>query len=99
MRSDARTGQVTADLAEKPGVGAAEPVDRLLRIADHIELAGCRCGFPPISLARIGSGKQEQNLRLERIGVLKLIHEDSLVILLELCPCTVVLQELAGVQK
>jgi hypothetical protein len=57
-------------------IGAAEAIDRLLRIADDEELAGDRpCLLPAIRGGIIGS-KQEQDLNLQRIGVLGLVEKE-----------------------
>ena len=59
-----------------PNVGSAEPVDRLLRIADAEELA--RLGRDPLPVADGGiiRREQQQNLRLQRVGILKLVDKD-----------------------
>ena len=45
-------------------VGATKPVDRLLRVADDEQLA------------RHVAGEEQQDLGLDRIGILKLVDED-----------------------
>ena len=65
-----------ADLAVDADVGAAEPVDRLLRIADDEQASGHRDDRAPVGLVGIGGGEQQQDLRLQRIGVLELVDED-----------------------
>src|ERR1035441_8585894 len=45
---------------EKPGVGAAEPVDGLFRVAHPVELAGRRARLAPIAFGGIPGGQQEQ---------------------------------------
>ena len=56
-------------------VGAAEPVDALLRIADDEERAGTRRDCLPVaSLARLRR-QQQADLGLHRIGVLELVHQ------------------------
>ena len=72
-------------------VGAAEAVDRLLRIADQEEPAGQRPRLAPVGLARIVGGEEQEDLRLQRIGVLELVDEDPLEALAEIprarCGC------------
>ena len=65
-----------ADLAVGLDVGAPEAVDRLLRIADDEQLAGNGRDPPPVAFRRIVGGQQQQDLRLQRIGVLELVDED-----------------------
>ncbi len=72
-----------ADLAIDRDVGAAEAIDRLLGIADDEETAGLRLRLPPVGLARIVGGEQQQDLGLQRIGVLELVDEDALEAALE----------------
>ena len=72
-----------AHLAVDRNIGAPKAVDRLLRIADEKEPAGERPGVSPILLARIVGGKQQQNLRLQRVGILELVDEDPLEAFLE----------------
>ncbi len=67
-----------ADLAIDGHVGAAEPVDGLLGIADDEESSRVRLGLAPVGLAGIVGGKKQEDLRLQRIGVLKLVDEDAL---------------------
>ena len=98
-RGDARARKRAADAAEEARVGAAEAVDGLLRVAHHVELAGRRDGFPPIAFRGVGGGEEKQNFGLERIGILKLVDENALIILLQLGACTVVLKQVAGVEK
>ena len=66
-----------AHLAIDADVGAAEPVDRLLGVADDEEAAGdgddARASRPASGSA---DGEQQQDLRLQRIGVLELVDED-----------------------
>ena len=63
-------------------VGAPEPVDRLLRIADDEERAGCdrarrvHCLGARVGVAR---GEQHRELDLERVGVLELVEEHGRV--------------------
>ena len=65
-------------------VGAAEGVDRLFRIADDKQFAGCQFNFAPVRHALVGLfGQVEQNLILDRIGVLKLVDQDRPVAALE----------------
>ncbi len=72
-----------AHLAIDRDVGAAEPVDRLLGIADDEEAAGQRLRLAPVGLARIVGGEEQEDLGLQRIGVLELVDEDALEAALE----------------
>src|SRR5207249_1494515 len=65
------------DLAVGLEVGAAEEVDRLLRIADDHELLGLDLDAPPVGLAGVRSlGEVEEDLPLEGVGVLELVDDD-----------------------
>src|SRR5206468_6232444 len=64
-------------------IGAAEPVNRLLRVADDEELAGNRLRVFPLGDRWIGGRQQHDDLGLQRIGVLKLVDEDALEPLLK----------------
>ena len=57
-------------------VRAPEAINRLLRIADDEELAGDGSDVLPARLVRIVSRQQQQQLGLQRIGVLELVDED-----------------------
>ncbi len=67
-------------------VGAAEFVDGLFGVADQEELARRRRGRQPVGLIWIGRGQQHQDLRLQRIGILKLIDEQVAEALLKVRP-------------
>ena len=71
-----RGDQASLHLLVERDVGAAEAVDRLLRIADQEELAGRRPHAPPVALGGIVGGEEEQQLGLQRIGVLELVDEE-----------------------
>src|SRR5689334_12770029 len=68
-------------LQERRDVGAAEPVDRLLRVADEEQAPRFRVDLVPRSFAgaRIARAEQRGELDLNRIGVLELVDEDALV--------------------
>ena len=68
--------EAIADLAVDADVGAAEAIDRLLRVADNEETAGNRRRGAPIRRGWIRGGEQHQDLRLQRVGVLELVDED-----------------------
>src|SRR5207253_1075472 len=53
-----------------------EAVDRLLRIADQEELARNRAHAPPVAGGRVVRREEQENLRLQRVGVLELVDED-----------------------
>jgi hypothetical protein len=57
-------------------VRAPEAVDRLLRVADREELAGARARTAPVGLGRVVGREQQQDLDLEGIRVLELVHEE-----------------------
>ena len=62
-------------------VGAAEAVDALLGIANQEQLARCEADVTPVgrkrqSVALVGA-EIEGDFGLQRIGVLKLVHEDA----------------------
>src|SRR5690606_21623189 len=69
-------------------VRAAEPVYALLRIPDDEECARSRARVDPpdLFLRRRFRCKQEQDLRLDRVRVLELIHEDVAVAAAQLAP-------------
>ena len=66
------------DLTIDRHVGAAEPIDRLLGVADDEEASRARLGLAPVGLAGIVSSEKEKDLGLQRIGILKLVDEDAL---------------------
>ena len=74
----AERGQPVADFAVDADVRAAEAVDRLLRIADEKQRAGPGTRAPPVRLVVVVGREQQEDLRLERIGVLELVDEDPL---------------------
>ncbi len=57
-------------------VGTAELIDRLLRIADHEQLPRFGRDLQPVRFAGIVRGEQQQDLGLQRIGILKLVDEN-----------------------
>ncbi len=84
---------------EQAGVGAAEAIDGLLRVAHHVELAGRRLHLAPVALRGIGGGEQEQDFGLQRVGVLKLVDEDALIDTLQICARAIVAQQVAGAEQ
>ena len=56
-------------------IGAAEAVDALLRVAHHEERSGPECHAPPVNAFGGIRREQEADFRLDRIGVLELIHQ------------------------
>ena len=73
---------------EHADVGPTEPVDRLLRVADHEEVAGREVDLVPLARARLGrtrvGGRDAGGqLDLDRVGVLELVEEQPLVPLVE----------------
>ena len=69
--------QLLADLSVDVHVGATEAIDRLLRIADQEQLAGHGIDMLPARLARVLRREEQEQLRLQRIGILKLVHEEA----------------------
>src|SRR5438445_704252 len=82
--------EVLAHRPVRANVRAAEPVNRLLRIADDEQLARLRSGIGPSIDAVVFGGEQEQNLRLHRIGVLELVDKNPRESLLQAAPYIVV---------
>ena len=58
-------------------VGTAKPVDRLLRVADDEQLARRRPHPAPVALCGVVGCQQQQDFRLQRVGVLELVDEDA----------------------
>ena len=69
--------QLFADLRVDVHVSAAEPVDRLFRIANEEQLARHGVDVLPARLAGILRRQEQEDLRLQRIGVLELVHEEA----------------------
>src|SRR5437867_1406486 len=68
-------------------VGAAEGIDRLFRVADHEYFSGNHFEPAPIHRGLVGVlGQVEENLILNRIGVLKFVDEDRTIAPFKLCP-------------
>src|SRR5262249_41926452 len=61
-----------------PDIGAPESIDGLLRIAYQKELPGNGASFAPACRRRTVGSEKQQDLGLKWIGVLELVHEDSL---------------------
>ena len=74
-------------------VGAPEPVDGLLRITDDEELSSYRAGPAEVPLERVVRRQQQQNLGLQRVGVLELVDEEVGEATLELAPHAVVVAD------
>src|SRR2546428_13222 len=79
-------------------ISATEREDRLLGIADDEQLAGMQeYVWPGLGQSVLMLGQKEEDLVLNRIGVLKLIHEDGLEQALQPRPdVRVGLQQVAG---
>ena len=56
-------------------VRPAEAVDGLLRVAHHEQLSRGRAGLAPLRGGGIVGGDEQQDLSLQRIGVLELVHQ------------------------
>ena len=65
-------------------VRAAKAVDRLLRITNQEQLSRNGTDIAPIGLASIIGGEQEEDLGLERVGILELVDEEVSEALLQL---------------
>ena len=73
-----RAFELGVDLLVDADVGAAEAIDRLLRIADDEQFAGHQAQRRPVAfggLRRLGR-QVPGDLRLQRVGVLELVDED-----------------------
>ena len=100
QRRRAERGETVADLAVDADVGAPEAIDRLLGIADQEQRAGPRPDPAPVGLGIVVGGEQQQDLGLQRIGVLELVHEDPLEAGLEAAPhLGVVADEIARAEQ
>ena len=72
-------------------IGAAEPIDRLLRVAHDEERPWAKRHLPPVRRIRLprrrrdigGLRQPEDDLGLHRVGVLELVHQQVPVLLLE----------------
>ena len=96
----ARGHELTLDLPVRLDVGAPEPVDRLLGVADDEQLSGHGAHAGPVGLGGIAGREQQQDLGLDRIGVLELVHEQPLVALLEVgADIGVATQQIAGAHQ
>src|ERR1700730_4320629 len=67
-------------------VGTSKPVNRLLRISDQKQLPRNRAGVPPVRGGRVIRREQQQDLHLERVGILELVDEKMRIALLQLVP-------------
>ena len=66
-------GDGRAHLGVDLQVCPAEPVDRLLRIANQKQLARLQHHCGPLGCPGLALGEEKNNLGLERVGVLELI--------------------------
>src|SRR5262245_17903998 len=76
---DLAGGQVLCDAAVQSDIRAAEAIDRLLGIADEKQLSRSGSGGAPVALIGIGRTQQEQDLGLQRVGVLEFIDQDPVI--------------------
>ncbi|MYD86991.1 MAG: hypothetical protein F4Y14_12910 [Acidobacteria bacterium] len=74
-------------------VGAPEAVDRLLGVSHQEELARPGRHLAPVALVGIARRQQQQDLGLQRIGVLELVHEDARIALLRVAADAVVVAD------
>ena len=84
----------------KGDVGAAKSIDRLFGIAHQEQLAGERRNVPPVRLLRIIRSEKQEDLSLQRVSILKLVHKDVLELVLQVFADRAVLdQEIADLEK
>ena len=74
---DSVGGALTGHALVRLDVGAPEPVDRLLRVADDEERAGRGNEAAPVLFHEVFPRQIKEDLRLNRIGVLELVHENG----------------------
>ena len=67
-------------------IRATEPVNRLFVVANKKQTARARNQLAPIALFKVCAGQVRNNLRLNRIGVLKLVHEQRPILPLQMGP-------------
>src|SRR5947208_5390339 len=79
-----RSHQRFLDLEIQQDVCPPESIDGLLWVPDQEQLPWHGTNVSPISLFRIIGGKQQQDLSLQRISVLELVHKDMGESLLEI---------------
>ena len=92
--------EAVADGAVGLDVGAAEAIDGLLGIAHDEEAAGLRRELSPVLLLRVLARQVEEDLGLDRVGVLELVDEDGQEAFLEGAPDTgMVAEQVAGDQE
>src|SRR5689334_6104459 len=82
----ARRAQLTAHAPVDINISTPEAIDRLFRIADDEQLAALGHDVLPPRFVGIRGGQQQQQLRLQRIGVLEFVHEDASKAFLEVAP-------------
>ena len=97
-RTDTVAAEALTDAMEEAGVGAAEAIDGLLRVAHHVELARRGLHLAPVALGGVGCSEQKQDFGLERVGVLEFVDEDALIDALEICARTIVAEQVAGAE-
>ena len=78
--------ELCPDLPVRVDIGAAEPVDRLLRVAHDEELARDGPRRSAGARARIVGREKQQDLGLNRVGVLELVNEDPFELRLQVPP-------------
>src|SRR5439155_12494109 len=69
--------ELLADAPVGADVSTAEAINRLLGIADDEQLAADRPCLPALGHAGIVGREEQQDFRLNRIGVLELVDEDA----------------------
>src|SRR5216683_4934543 len=64
------------DLQVRAHISSPEPIDGLLWVTHDEQLTGNRSDVAPTTRPAIAGRQKEQDLRLKRIRVLELVHED-----------------------
>ncbi len=81
-------------------VGPPEPVNRLLRVTHQEQAPGARTDARPVALVRIVRRQQQEELGLQRVGILELVHEEAGEAHLEVAPCRgVISDQVAGADQ
>src|SRR5689334_1065890 len=65
------------DAAVEADIGSSKTIDGLLRVTYQKKFPRYRANFPPVRQQWIGGRKQQQDFRLQRIGVLELVDKNA----------------------
>ena len=77
QEGDASLFECVLDLIVGADIGAPKPIDRLLGVPDNEEFSGRGRDAAPIALVRVVCHEKQQDLGLQRVGVLKLVHKHA----------------------